>query len=92
MRMAVFLRFPDAAYESEFPEHRLQWEVVHEHIWSIRMVTEPSGVVLAVMVTIGPLLLLAALIFGVVVYRRRRTGVTQLGKQQTRRLYNQEDR
>lgn len=55
------------------------------------MVTEPSGVAVAVMVFLGPLLLLAALIFGVVVYRRRRTGVTQLGEQQTRRLYNQED-
>jgi hypothetical protein len=59
---------------------------------SLVMVTEPSGIATTVMVILGPVLLLAALIYGTMAYRRRSQRLKQVGDAKTERLFRQEDR
>ncbi|HYI30205.1 MAG TPA: hypothetical protein VD863_20385 [Bradyrhizobium sp.] len=55
------------------------------------MITDNAGGLFAILNIVGPLLLLAALIYGVMHYRRS-ARMKQMGDQKTRTLYQQEDR
>ena len=55
------------------------------------MVTDASGTLLLIMEIVGPLLLLGALIYGTMVYRRRSARLKQEGDKETKKLYRRSD-
>jgi hypothetical protein len=55
------------------------------------MITDASGALILVMEIVGPLVLLAALIYGTMTYRRRSAAAKAAGDAATRRLYHQQD-
>ena len=55
------------------------------------MVTDAAGALWPVIEVVGPIVLLAALIYGTLVYRRRSARLNQEANAETRRIYQQRD-
>jgi hypothetical protein len=55
------------------------------------MLTDASGTLLLVMEVVGPLLLLGALFYGTMAYRRRSARLKQEGDKETKTLYRRGD-
>jgi hypothetical protein len=56
------------------------------------MITDASGGLWPIIQVVGPLVLFAALVYGVMAYRRGSSRLKQEGDRETERLYQQKDR